>query len=137
MEIRGLRELHAGDEGVGDGDFWGEGDFGGLGCEVFEPVARTALEDEVAEGDELVFVLGMAATGDEVGEDDDAIWKVVVADGVLPDFELDVDIAPEVAEGCADAVPVADCIIVVGIVALGNVDAEVVEQVFDSVCCDC
>ena len=45
MEIRGLRELHAGDEGVGDGDFWGEGDFGGLGCEVFEPVARTALED--------------------------------------------------------------------------------------------
>lgn len=68
MEIRGLRELHAGDEGVGDGDFWGEGDFGGLGCEVFEPVARTALEDEVAEGDELVFVLGMAATGDEVGE---------------------------------------------------------------------
>lgn len=60
-----------------------------------------------------------------------------MADGVLPDFELDVDIAPEVAEGCADAVPVADCIIVVGIVALGNVDAEVVEQVFDSVCCDC
>ena len=44
--------------------------------------------------------------------------------GVLPDFELDVDVASEVAEGCADAVPVADCIIVVGLVALGDVDAE-------------
>ena len=56
---------------------------------------------------------------------------------VFPDFELDVDVASEVAEGCTDAVPVADCIIVVGLVALGDVDAEVIEQVFDAVSCDC
>lgn len=134
MEIRGLCELHAGDEGVGDSDFFGEGDDRGLDCEVFDhevgrpegsqPVAGAALENEVAEGEELVFVLGVAASGHEVGEDDDVIGEVVVTVAVLPDFELDVDVAPEVAEGCADAVPVADCIIVVGIVALGNVDAE-------------
>lgn len=124
MEIRGLRELHAGDEGVGDGDFFGEGDFWGLHGEVFEPVAGAALEDEVAEGDELVFVLGVAAAGDEVGEDDDVIGEVVVAIAMFPDFELDVDVASEVAEGCADAVPIADGIFDVSTVALGDVDAE-------------
>lgn len=147
MGIRRLGELHAGDEGVGDGDFFGEGDFWGLDGEVLDhevgrpngnqPAAGTVLEDEVAEGEELVFVLGVAAAGREVGEDDDVIGKVVVAVAVFPDFELDVDVASEVAEGCADAVPVADCIIVVGLVALGDVDAEVVEQVFDAVGDDC
>lgn len=147
MGIRRLGELHAGDEGVGDGDFFGEGDDRGLDGEVFDhevgrpegsqPVAGAALEDEVAEGEEFFFVLGVAATGHEVGYDDDVIGEVVVAVGVLPDFELDVDVASEVAEGCADAVPVADCIIVVGLVALGDVDAEVVEQVFDAVGDDC
>lgn len=136
MEIRGLRELHAGDEGVGDGDFFGEGDDRGFHGEVFEPVAGAALEDEVAEGDELVFVLGVAAAGDEVGEDDDVIGEVVVAIAMFPDFELDVDVAPEVAEGCAYAVPVEDGIIDVSTVALSDVDAEVVEQVFDTVGCD-
>lgn len=48
MEIRGLRELHAGDEGVGDGHFLGEGDVWSLDCEVFEAVAGAALENEVA-----------------------------------------------------------------------------------------
>ncbi len=137
MEIRGLRELHAGDEGVGDGDFFGEGDDRGFHGEVLEAVAGAVLEDEVAEGDELVFVLGVAAAGNEVGEDDDVIGEVVVAVAAFPDSELDVDVATEVAEGCADTVPVADCIIVVGIVALGDVDAEVVEQVFDAVGNDC
>lgn len=85
-----LRELHAGDEGVGDGDFFGEGDDRGLDGEVFEAVAGAALEDEVAESVELGFVLGVAASGHEVGEDDDVIGKVVVAVAVLPDFELDV-----------------------------------------------
>lgn len=137
MEIRGLRELHAWDEGVGDGDFFGEGDDRGFHGEVLEAVAGAVLEDEVAEGDELVFVLGVAAAGIEVGEDDDVIGEVVVAVAAFPDSELDVDVATEVAEGCADTVPVADCIIVVGIVALGDVDAEVVEQVFDAVGNDC
>ena len=36
MEIRGLGELHAGDEGAGDGDFFGEGDDRVLDCEVFD-----------------------------------------------------------------------------------------------------
>lgn len=137
MEIRGLGELHAGDAGAGDGDFFGEGKWRGLDGEVFEPVAGAALEDEVTEVYELVFVLGEAASGHEVGEDDNVIGEVVVTVGVFPYFELDVDVASEVAEGCADAVPVADCIIVVGLVALGDVDAEVVEQVFDAVSCDC
>lgn len=137
MEIRGLRELHAGDEGVRDGYFFGEGDDRGFDGEVFEPVAGAALEDEIAKGEEFIFVLGVAATGHEVGEDDDVIGEVVVAVAVFPDFELDVDVASEVAEGCADAVPVADCIIVVGLVALGDVDAEVIKQVFDAVSCDC
>lgn len=123
--------------GAGDGDFFGEGDDRGLHGEVFEAVAGAVLEDEVAEGDELVFVLGVAAAGNEVGEDDDVIGEVVVAVAAFPDSELDVDVATEVAEGCADTVPVADCIIVVGIVALGDVDAEVVEQVFDAVGNDC
>ena len=48
MEIRGLRELHAGDEGVRDGDFFGEDDNRGLDGEVFEPVTGATLEDEVA-----------------------------------------------------------------------------------------
>lgn len=135
-EIRGLCELHAGDEGVGDGDFFGEGDDRGFHGEVFEAVAGTALEDEVAEGEELVFVLGVAASGDEVGEDDDVVGEVVVAVAVFPDFELDVDVAPEVAECCADAIPVEDGIIDVSTVALCDVDAEVVEQVFDAVSCD-
>ena len=137
MEIRGLRELHAGDEGVGDGDFFGEGDNRGLDCEVFEAVAGAVLEDEVAEGEELVFVVGVTAPGHEVGEDNNVVGEGVVAVAVFPDFELDVDVASEVAEGCADAVPVADCIIVVGLVALGDVDAEVIKQVFDAVSCDC
>lgn len=81
--------------------------------------------------------MGEAAAGHEVGYDDDVIGEVVVAVGVLPDFELDVDVASEVAEGCADAVPVKDCIIAAGIIALGDVDAEVVKQVFDAVSCDC
>lgn len=120
--------------GAGDGDFFGEGKWRGLYGEVLDhevgrlegsqPVAGAALEDEVTQGDELVFVLGVAAAGDEVGEDDDFVGKVVVAEAVFPDFELDVDVASEVAEGCADAVPVADCIIVAGIVTLGDVDAE-------------
>lgn len=63
------------------------------------------------------FVLGEAASGHEVGEDDNVIGEVIVTVGVFPYFELDVDVASEVAEGCADAVPVADCIIVVGAVA--------------------
>ncbi len=131
--IRGLGELHAGDEGAGDGDFFGEGDFRSFYGEVLETVAGAALEDEVAEVYELVFVLGVAASGHEVGEDDDVIGEVVVTVAVFPDFELDVDVASEVAEGCADAVPVADGIIVVGSVALGNIDAEVIKQVFDAV----
>lgn len=81
--------------------------------------------------------MGVAATGHEVGYDDDVIGKVVVAVAVFPDFELDVDVASEVAEGCADAVPVADCIIVAGTVALSDVDTEVIKQVFDTVSCDC
>lgn len=81
--------------------------------------------------------MGEAASGHELGEDDNVIGEVIVAVAVFPDFELDVDVAPEVAEGCADAVPVKDCIIVAGIIALGDVDAEVVEQVFDAVSCDC
>ena len=79
----------------------------GFDGEVFEPVAGAALEDEIAKGEEFIFVLGVAATGHEVGEDDDVIGEVVVAVAVFPDFELDVDVASEVAEGCADAVPVA------------------------------
>ncbi|ROT20148.1 hypothetical protein EEL53_09245 [Muribaculaceae bacterium Isolate-114 (HZI)] len=71
--------------------------------------------------------MGVAATGHEVGYDDDVIGEVVVTVGVFPYFELDVDVASEVAEGCAYAVPVADCIIVTGTVALGDVDTEVVE----------
>lgn len=43
---------------------------------------------------------------------------------MFPDFELNVDVASEVLEGCADAVPFADCIIDVSTVALGDVDAE-------------
>lgn len=132
MEIRGLRELHAGDEGVGDRDFFGEGDDRGLHGEVLEAVAGAALKYEVAEGDELVFVLGVAASGNEVGEDDDVVGEVVVAEAVFPDFELDVYVASEVAEGCADAVPVEDGIIDVSTVALSDVDAEVVEQVFNT-----
>lgn len=124
MGIRGLCELHAGDVGAGDSDFFDEGDFGGLDGEVFETVSGAALEDEVTEGEELVFVLGVTAAGYEVGEDDDVIWEVVVAEAASPDFELDVDVASEVAEGRADAVPVADCVIVAGIVSLGDVDAE-------------
>lgn len=38
-----------------------------------QPVAGPSLEDEVAEGAELGFVLGVAAAGDEVGENDDVI----------------------------------------------------------------
>ena len=64
-------------------------------------------------------------------------YREILGSAVFPDFELDVDVASEVAEGCADAVPVADCIIVVGLVALGDVDAEVIKQVFDAVSCDC
>lgn len=128
-----LRELHAGDVGAGDGDFFDEGEWRGLDGEVFEAVAGAALEDEVAEGDELVFVLGVAAAGDEVGEDNDVVGEVVVAEAAFPDFELDVDVASEVAEGCADAIPVTDCIIVVGIVSLCDVDAEVIKEVFDAV----
>lgn len=124
VEIRGLREFHAGDEGVGDGDFFGEGERRGLDGEILEAVAGAALEDEVAEGEELVFVVGVAATGHEVGYDDDVIGEVVVTVAVFPDFELDVDVSSEVAEGCAYAVPVKDCIIVAGTVALGDVDAE-------------
>lgn len=89
-----------------------------------QPVAGTVLEDEVTEVYELVFVLGVAAAGHEVGEDDDVIGEVVVTVAVFPDFELDVDVASEVAEGCAYAVPVADCIIVAGIIEHGDVDAE-------------
>lgn len=44
-----------------------------------------------------------------------------------------MDVASEVAEGRADAVPVADCVIVAGIVSLGDVDAEVIKEVFDAV----
>lgn len=68
MTFKGLRELYAWDEGVRDGDFFGEGDDGSLDGEMFEAVAGAVLEDEVAKGDELVFVLGEAATGHEVGE---------------------------------------------------------------------
>lgn len=156
-----LGELHAGDESVRDGYFFGEGDDRGFDGEVFEAVAGAALEDEVAEGEEFIFVLGVAAAGYEVGEDDDVIGEVVVAVAVFPDFELDVDVASEVAEGCAEAVPIADCIIVAGSVVLGDVDAElptaisaalgiagassalpslareVIKQVFDAVSCDC
>lgn len=120
--------------GAGDGDFFREGEWRGLDGEVFDhevgrpegsqPVVGAALEYEVTQGDELVFVLGVAAACNEVGEDDDVIGKVVVTVAVFPDFELDVDVAPEVAEGCADAVPVADCIIVAGIISLGDVDAK-------------
>lgn len=46
--INRLRELHAGDEGVGDGNFFGEGDDRSLDGEVFEPVTGATLEDEVA-----------------------------------------------------------------------------------------
>ena len=122
---------------LGDGNFFGEGDDRGLDCEVFEAVAVAALEDEVAEVEELGFVLGEAVAGHEVGEDDDVIGKVVVTVGVFPYFELYVDVASEVAEGCADAVPVKDCIIVAGTVALGDVDTEVIKQVFDKVSDDC
>lgn len=94
---------------------------------MFKAVAGAALEDEVAKGEELVFVLGVPAAGHGVGEDDDVIGEVVVAVAVFPDFELDVDVTSEVAEGCAYAVPVADYIIVAGTVALGDVDTEVVE----------
>lgn len=119
-----MRELHAGDEGVGNGDFFGEGDDRALDGEILEAVVGAALEDEVAEGEELVFVLGVPAAGDEVGKYDDVIGEVVVSVAVLPDFEPDVDVASEVAEGCADTVPVADCIIVAGIIALCDADAE-------------
>lgn len=137
MEIRGLGELHAGDAGAGDGDFFGEGKWRGLDGEVFKAMAGAVLEDVAAEGDELAFVLGVATAGHEVGYDDDVIGEVVVVVGVLPDFELDVDVASEVAEGCADAVPVADCIIAAGIIVFGDVDAEVIKQVFDAVGCNC
>ena len=137
IAIRGLSELYAGDEGVGDGDFFGEGDDRGLDGEILEAVVGSAHEDEVAEGEELVFIVGVAASGHEVVEDDDVIGEVVVTVGVFPDFELDVDVASEVAEGCAYAVPVTDGIIDVSTIALCYVDAEVVEQVFDAVSCDC
>lgn len=137
MRIKVLRELHAGDEGAGDGDSFGEGDDRVLDGEVFEAVAGTVLEDEVAKGEELVLVLGEAASGHEVGYDDDIIGEVVVTVGVFPDFELDVDVTSEVAEGCAYAVPVTDGIIDVSTIALCYVDAEVIEQVFDAVSCDC
>lgn len=161
IRVRRLGELHTRDEGVGDGDFFGEGDDGSLDGEMFEAVAGAALEDEVTEVYELVFVLGEAASGHEVGEDDNLIGEVIVTVAVFPDFELDVDVASEVAEGCTDAVPVAAGIIAAGIIALGDVDAElptanlgcirhswsklrsaslareVVEQVFDAVGCDC
>lgn len=81
------------------------------------------LEDELTEGEELVFVLGVAASGHEVRYGDDVIGEVVVTVAVFPDFELDVDVASEVAEGCTDAVSVADCIIEGGNVALGDEDA--------------
>lgn len=45
---QGLRELHTGDEGVGDGDFFGEDDNWSLDGEILEAVAGTVLEDEVA-----------------------------------------------------------------------------------------
>lgn len=48
MEIRGLHELHAGNEGAGDGDFFGEGNDRGLYGKVLEAVAGAVLEDEVA-----------------------------------------------------------------------------------------
>lgn len=48
VRIRGLRELHAGDECFGDSHFFGEGDDRSLDGEVFEPVTGTTLEDEVA-----------------------------------------------------------------------------------------
>ena len=48
IRIRRLGELHAGDEGARDGDFFGEGDDRSLDGEVFEAVAGTVLEDEVA-----------------------------------------------------------------------------------------
>jgi len=64
-------------------------------------------------------------------------YREILGSAVFPDFELDVDVASEVAEGCADAVPVADCIIVAGTVALSDVDTEVIKQVFDTVSCDC
>lgn len=89
-----------------------------------QPMAGAVLENKVAECEEFIFVLGVAATGDEVGEDDDVVGEVVVAEAVFPDFELDVDVASEVAEGRADAVPVADGIIDICIVALSDVDAE-------------
>lgn len=44
-----------------------------------------------------------------------------MAVAVFPDSELNVDIASEVAEGCTDAAPVADGIIVVGVVAFRDV----------------
>ena len=48
VRIRGLCKLHAGDEGVGDGDFFGEDDNRCLDGEILEAVAGTVLEDEVA-----------------------------------------------------------------------------------------
>lgn len=50
MTFRGLCELHAGDEGARDADFFRKGDDRGLDGEVFEAVAGASLEDEVAEG---------------------------------------------------------------------------------------
>ena len=137
MGIKGLRELHAGDEGVGDGDFFGEGDNRGLDCEVFEAVAGAVLEDEVAEGEELVLSWELPLPVTKSERTIMSSGEGVVAVAVFPDFELDVDVASEVAEGCADAVPVKDCIIVAGTVALGDVDTEVIKQVFDAVSCDC
>ena len=87
-------------------------------------MAGVTIADEVIEGYELVFVVGVAVAGDEVGEDDNVIGEVVVAVAVFPDFELDADVASEVGEDCADAVPVADGIIDVCTVALGDVDSE-------------
>lgn len=46
--IRRLCEFHARDEGVGDGDFFGEGERRGLDGEILEAVAGAVLEDEVA-----------------------------------------------------------------------------------------
>lgn len=82
------------------------------------------VEDEVAECEKLIFVLGVAVACHEVWKYYDVIGVVVVGVAVFPYFELDVDVASEVAEGCADAVPVADCIIVAGIIALYDADAE-------------
>lgn len=135
--IRELGELHAGDEGVGNSDFFGEDDRRSLDGEILEAVVGAELEDKLTEGTELGFVLGVVAFGHEVGYDDDVIGEVVVAVAVFPEFELDVDVSSEVAEGCAYAVPVKDCIIVAGTVSLGDVDTEVIKQVFDTVSDDC